>query len=190
MAISPENELTVRKALADTIATVPEAGFVQPSPLYCSSIEDFWAVHDPSIDTNDEIDAARIAGCWLYPLQFVDDFSSGCIDSPLVNVTYEAYLFRQYGLEREDENSMPVIFDSEVLLNHNLFVAAWLGIKAAFQGNRNIAGLPDGMFSLAKTTSTVQYAFIQNFAACEFVPGAAGFAVRLQQTVRLLLAPA
>jgi hypothetical protein len=188
MELTPEHELIIRKALADTLASIPELVFIIPSPLYCNDIPEFWATLDgENTDTKDEIETQTIAAAWLYPLQFVDDFSSGGIDSPLVRLTYEIYQFRQYGLEREDENENPDIFNSQVLKQHNLFVAGWLGIKAALQGNRNIAGVDPDVFATAKTTSVVQQELIQNLSVCNFVPGAVGFGVKLLETVELKL---
>jgi hypothetical protein len=188
MELTAEHELLVRKALAETLAGITELGYVIPSPLYCNDISEFWATLDgENTDTKDEIETQTIAATWLYPLQFVDDFTSGGNDSPLVRLTYEIYQFRQYGLEREDENQNPDIFNSQVLKQHNRFIAGWLGVKAAFQGNRNIASIDSEIFATAKTTSVVQLELIQNLAVCEFVPGIVGFAVKLQETIELKL---
>jgi len=178
-------EIIVREAIAAQAALVADVGYVTPSPLYFTDRADFWATLAASNNTRDEIDAGIIAGLWIYPLQFVDDFSSGGIDSPLVNLTYEMYLFRQYALEREDEGATPDLFESECLKQHNLFVKGWLGLKSSFQGKRTIAGLDPDIFVTVKTTSLVQNEFIANQAPCEFVPGAVGFAVRLQCTVEI-----
>jgi len=187
MALDRENELKCRKALADLIATVPEAGYVVPAARYSSGIEDFWAVADPTKDTRNELETSLIAATWVYPLIFSDDFTSGGHDSPLVRFSYEIYLFRQYGLEREDESETPIVFDSKVLKEHNDFIAAWLGIKEAFQREAVIAELDPAVFAERKTGPVVQIENIANQAVCEFVPGAVGYAVRLQETLRLKL---
>lgn len=187
MGLEAAQELTIRQALATTIDAIDEAGFVIPAPLYCNGIEEFWGTLDgTAINTKDEIEQGNVAACWIYPLQYSDDLTSSKPDSPLVNFTYEFYLFRQYGLEREDETATPEIFNSQVLKLHNKFVKAWLDIKTAFQGNRSL-GLDSGIFVQAITTSIVQPDFIQNQSQCEFVPGVVGFAVKLRETVRYKL---
>lgn len=180
-------ELIVRKAIANQAGLVASVGYVTPSPLYFSESADWWATTDAAKNTRKEIDQEPIAGLWIYPLQFVDDFTSGGQDSPLVNVIYEFYLFRQYALDRGDESDTPELFESQCLVQHNKFVEAWLGLKESFQGNRNIAGLDPEVFVTVKTSSLVQNEFIANQAPCEFVPGAVGFAVRLQCTVKVKL---
>jgi hypothetical protein len=187
MGLDAETELLVRRALAYTLTGIPAAGHVIPAPLYCNDIAEFWGTLAQVLNTKDDIETSSIAAVWLYPLQFVDDTSVGGADSPQIDLTYEFYLFRQYGLEREDENDRPDLFNSELLKSHNLFVRAWLDIKSAFQGNRNIAGLDPAIFAKAKTTSIVQGEFIQNLDLCEFVPGIVGFTVKLQETVKILL---
>lgn len=179
-------ELQIRKALALTIAAIPEAGFVIPAPLYCNDSSDFFATLDNTKDTKDEIELTDIAACWLYPIRFVDDLSSSKPDSPLVKLSYEIYLFRQYGLERVDETATPDVFNSQMLKLHNLFIKAFLDIKSAFQGNRNI-GLNTAIFAINQTTSVYQDQFIDNKAVCKFVPGIIGFAATLSQTVKIKL---
>lgn len=180
-------ELIVRKALADIVATVPEAGYVIPSARYCSDTSDYWAASDPAKVTRDSIETALIGSTWIYPVNFIDDFTSGGHDSPLVKITYELYLFKQYGLMRDDESDTPDVFSSKVLKEHNDFVAAWLGIKSEFQRESTIAGLDPELFAERKTTPIVQIENIVNQAICEFVPRAVGFAVRLQETVKIKL---
>lgn len=180
-------ELIIRKSLATTLASVTEAGFIQPSPLYCNDVSEFWATLDASNDTKDEIDQTIIACTWLYPILFEDVADAGCMDKPLIRLTYEAYIFRQYGLAREDETDTPDVFNSKVLANHNLFIAAWLGIKNALQGRRtmDMAGIGLTGFSSAFTNSVVQADDIQNQEICQFVNGIVGFSVRLRETVEL-----
>lgn len=181
------NELVLREAITTQAGLVANVGFVNPSPLYLNDRSEFWATFDNSKNTRDEIELNSVAGLWIYPFQFVDDFTSGGIDSPLVNLSYEMYLFRQYGREREDEDQPPEVFESMVLKQHNLFISAWLGLKSSFQGNRNVAGLDPLIFATVKTTSLVQNEFIQNQSPCEFIPGAVGFAVRMLEAVQVKL---
>ncbi len=184
MAITAANEKVVRKALAAIVETVPEAGYVIPSARYTSGREDYWASVDQTVDTKDEIETTLIAATWIYPVAFVDDFASGCFDAPLYNLTYEIYFFRQYGLMRADETAFPDVYDKKVLAQHNAFIAAWIGIKGAFQRRADIAGL-SADFVESITQPVVQVEPLANQVICEFVPGVVGFAGRLQETVRL-----
>jgi hypothetical protein len=185
MSLTADNELIVRKALADSIATVTEAGYVVPAPVFFNDRSDFWSTVDPKTTRND-IETSAIAATWLYPLEIEDDPLEGSDHSPLVKLTYEFDLFRSYAYTRGDESETPDVFGSEVLDAHNKFTKAWIDIKAAFQGKRNIANLPPNVFAIARTTSLVFPEFIQNRVNCLFIPGVQGFAVKMQETVELM----
>jgi hypothetical protein len=189
MAFTAEQQLQILQALTNTVATVPEAGVPIPTPLYCNDISEFWGTFDgDNKDTQEEIETTLIAATWIYPVQPIDDLTSSKPDSPEVNLTYELYQFRQYGLEREDENEMPDVFNKQILKQHSLFTKGWIDLKAEFQGNRNIDGLDyTNIFAKAQTTSLVFPERIQNLAVCDFVPGIVGFAVRMQETVKFKL---
>ena len=190
MSLDRENELLIRKALADIVGSVPEAGYVIPAARYCNGLEDFWASADlDEKNTRDEIDGALIAATWLYPLSFTDDFTAGiCKEKPLVRMVYEIYMFRQYGLMRQDETETPDVFSKKVLVQHNDFVAGWLGVKEAFQREANLGALDDSEYAEQKTTPVVQIEPIGNQVICEFIPGVIGFAVRLQESLKIRLA--
>lgn len=181
------SELLIRKALATTAASVTECGYIKPTAQYFSNVESFWATTDGTKDTRNEIETSLVAATWIYPVNFLDDFTSGGIDSPLINLRYEFYIFRQYAQIRADETDTPDVFDAKVLDQHNKFVAAWLGIKEQLQGIRNIAGLDTNVFVTAQTTSAEQTEDITNQAICEFIPNLVGYAVRLRASVRLKL---
>lgn len=185
MSLTAENELVIRKALDETIAGVTEAGYIVPAPIFFNDTADFWATVDPKTTQND-IETTPIAALWIYPLQPADNPEEGSDHSPLVDLTYEFYLFRSYAFTRADESDTPDIFGAAVLAAHNLFTKAWIDIKAAFQGKRNIAGLPPDVFAIARTTSLVFPEFIENRVPCQFIPGVLGFAVKMQETVELL----
>lgn len=189
MSLNEDNELLIREDLANIIGTVNRAGYVIPAARYCSGIEEFWTSTDEDKDTRDEIELSLIAATWIYPITVTDDFSVGiCKEKPLISLVYEIYMFRQYGLMRKDESDTPDVFGSKVLVQHNDFIAGWLGIKEEFQRDANLASLSGTVFVERKTTPVVQIEPIVNQAVCEFVPGAVGFAVRLQETVKLRLA--
>ncbi len=189
MSLSAEDELIIRRKLAETNGTVAEAGYVIPAPLYFNDRADFWATADPQT-TQKAIETGAIAACWIYPLLPTDADPEreglGSDHSPLVNLTYEMYLFRSYAFTRADETETPDVFGKTVLEAHNLFTKAWLDIKAAYQGKRNIAGLPADTFSVARTTSITFPSFIQNRVQCDFIPQVLGFAVRMRETVQLM----
>ena len=178
-------ELLVREHLADTVGLVPEAGYIKPAAHYFGGIADFWATTDPSKDTQKEIEQTLISATWIYPVNFLDESTGGaCDDKPLMHFDYEFYLFTGYGLLRADETESPDIFGSKVLVQHNKFITAWLGIKEEFQGKRNIPGLTG--YTSAKTSPVVQVEDIASMAECEFIPGAIGYAVRLRERASLL----
>jgi hypothetical protein len=185
MSLTSQHELIIRQALATSVDAIAEAGYVIPAPIFYNDRSDFWA-GNASKTTQNDIETSPIAGCWIYPLQPIDDTDQGSEHSPLVELTYEFYLFRSYAFTRADESLIPDDFGSKSLAAHNLFTKAWIDIKAAFQGKRNIAGLPDGMFAIARTTSLVFPQFIENRVPCQFIPGVVGFAVAMQETVELM----
>lgn len=180
------NEKLIRKAVADSVNVAIDARVI-PAALYLSGREDFIATFGPlDLDTRDEIEEMNIAACWVYPLQFADNTEDALRDNPQVNLTYEFYLFRQYDYERSDEAFTPDSYAAQRLKRHDDFIADWLGIRLEFIGNRNISGLPVGVFSKAQTTSILQAEAIENRVECEFIKGVFGFAVRLQETVEVL----
>lgn len=187
MGLDAANELIIRKALATTAGAIAACGYIKPAPQYFSGIEDYYATTDGTKDTQIEIETQLVSALWIYPMLFTDDFTSGGQDSPLINLEYEFYLFRQYGLMRADESSTPDVFDAKVLYQHNQFITAWLALKESFQGNRNIAGLDPSVFVTAQTTSLIQIEDINNQAVCEFIPGLVGYAVRLRTSVNIKL---
>ena len=183
MAFTKDDEKILRQALATTLEGVSNIGFVIPSRLRFNGIEEFWGTLDESKETKIDIETSIVAGCWVYPMHFTDDTTSSPPDSPQVSLDYEMYLFRQYGLERENEDEPDKIFEHQLLKLEDQFVEAWLGIKEEFQGNRNIAGIDSARFAKAKTSSIFQPEDIDDEAICRFVPGIVGFAVRLRETV-------
>ncbi len=185
MAITKDIELTIREALADTLETVTSIGKVIPAAHYFNGREDYWATVDVTKNTQKLIETTPIEACWIYPANFAD--TGGAADSPRISLSYEFYLFKQYGFERETESEIPSVdvFEEKVLKLHNAFIAAWLGIKGEFQRAASIAALSADDFAERKTNPVVQVEDIANQAICEFVPGVIGFAVRLRESVTL-----
>ena len=174
-------ELQIREALATTIATV--APHVIPSARYTSGYESFWSSVDPTKLTQYDIETNPVEAVWLYPIQFDDDFASGFADCPLVSLTYEIYVFYQYGDLRMDESATPDVFDKKVLEQHNKFIETWLGLKEAFQ---RVASLGLAGFTVIDSHPLIQAESIQNQVVCEFVPGVVGFSARLNETIKIL----
>ena len=185
MAITKDIELTVREALAETLKAVSSIGHIIPAAHYFNGKEDFWATVNTANNTQKEIETTPIEAVWLYPVNFAD--TAGAADSPRISLSYEMYLFKQYGLERETESEIPGVdvFNEKVLKLHNEFIEAWLGIKGEFQRTANIAGIDGDEWTERKTNPVVQVEDIANQAICEFIPGIIGFAVRLRETVTL-----
>lgn len=184
MAFTAENELEVRRHLATMVGNVPSAGYIIPSARYHSGIEDFWASVSSMKTTRDDVERSLIAATWIYPVSFLDIDNTGiCPDKPVIHVTYEFYIFRQYGMERLDESETPDVFDSKVLKQEALFNEAWWGIKAEFQRNANIPGV-DG-FITKKTKPVTMPEDASTQAVCEFIPMAVGYALRLRETVEI-----
>lgn len=188
MAITTADEQLIRRFIGiDKIGSISTSvGRIIPAPVYFAGKEDYWAtIESVSYDTQDEIDTNHIKFCAFYPKGFVD--RDGPVDSPLVELTYEIYLFSQYDLERSDENISPDAFNKKMLKAHNEFVGAFLELKETFQGWRNMGILDDAVYAIQQTTSLVQNQFIENRAQCRFIPGVVGHQVILDEPVRLKL---
>ena len=185
MALQPiekEHETAIRRHIAAILGGVSDIGYVIPATLYFNDIGEFWATLDPTADTADEIETKNIAACWFYPVRFSD---SDQTDSPLVQLVYELYLFRQFGLGRVNEDGVGDVFTSQILTLHEKFITAYLGIKAEFQRKANVAGLSDADFTRRQTTPVVQVESIDDEAICKFVPGVTGWAVRFEETIEI-----
>lgn len=183
MSLTPENELTVRRKLADKSASVPTIGFVLPAPIYFADKSDFWATVAP-LDTRTELETTPAKFCAIYPLAF-EDVPENRQDEPLIKFTYEFYLFHERTLERADESAAPDGFSKKLLKTHSDFVAAWLDLRAEFLGVQQLNLGPE--FSIAKTNSLTQRDEINNKAKCEFIPDIKGFEVRMQIVATILL---
>lgn len=186
--ITPEQELTVREALATKIATaVSGSGFeVMPSPVLFGGLEDYWAVVSPKT-TQKAIETAPVKLITMTFLGFADDPVEQGACGPLVRFQYGLNIFRQYSYLRADQTAMPDAFDKKMLVSHTEFVAAVLNLKEAFQGNRNLAELTTDDFSIRRTTSLQQSEEIDDREVCVYVPGVVGHQVRLDETVELML---
>lgn len=184
MSLSAENELTVRRAIADKLALAAEIGFVIPAPLYFNDKADFWATLSEKT-TRADIEKSLVKFCAVYPLQFEDVQTVTVSDEPLINLTYEFYLFHERNSERADETGAPDAFNRQLLKSHSDFIAAWLNARGEFLGKQYLTALDETVFVVRQTNSLSQIGFISNDAECEFVRGAKGFEVRMQLRAKI-----
>ncbi|MEO5859177.1 MAG: hypothetical protein ABIR33_09540 [Pyrinomonadaceae bacterium] len=186
--ITPEQELTVRRALATKIATaVSGSGFeVMPSPVLFGGLEDYWAVVDPKV-TQKLIETTAVKVITISFLGFADDPTEGSDHSPLTRFQYGFNIFRRYSYLRADQTATPDDFDKKLLVSHSEFMAAVLNLKAAFQGKNNLAELTGDDFAIKRTTSLQQADEVEDREECLYVPGVFGHQVRLDETVELML---
>lgn len=181
-----DHELTIRKALAEKLASVPEVGFILPTPIFFVDSADFWAgVNSLAVNTKDSIDRANIAFCAISLLKRVDSAKEGCGDNPFVRLTYNFHFFRGYSNERSDESYTPDAFLKATLKTYNQFVKAVLDAWTGFLGNQNIFELPDGIEG--NTTSLTQAEFVEEKTPCRYIPGVNGHQVNLQEIVEVLI---
>lgn len=183
MSFNPENELIVRRALAGKSGTVAEIGFVLPAPIYFADKDDFWANLAPK-DKRAELETTPVKFCAVYPVLF-EDLPENASDEPLIEFTYEFYLFHERTARRADETGEPDVFNKKLLKTHSDFVVAWLGLRTEFLG-RQMLNLGD-TFAVSQTNSLRQTDEINNDGRCEFVPGLRGFEVKSRLVAKILL---
>jgi hypothetical protein len=183
MSLTPENELTIRRKIADKAGSVEHIGFVLPAPVDFADKEDFWATVAPK-DTREALETTPVKFCAIYPLQSEDVPENGQSE-PLILLTYEFYLFHERTSARKDESAVPDVFNKKLLKTHSDFVAAWLDLRTEFLGRQQLN--LGAEFAVAQTNSLRQPDEIRNNAKCEFVPGIRGFEVRLRLDAKILL---
>ena len=189
MSLTLAQELIIRRALADKIATVAAVGYVIPSPIVFSGKEEFWStVNGSAVNTQKLIDQSPIKACWISFLGFLDSSQYGCEEEPQIKLSYRLDLFHQYEFTRVDETATPDEFNARLLLSHNEFVGALLDLRSEFLGRRNIAGLDPAEFEVKETTSLVQTENVKNNDFCEYIPGIKGHQIKLQEGLNILLA--
>jgi hypothetical protein len=184
MSLEIEQEMIIMRALAARAQNVTEAGYVIPCPMEFVDKADFWAAVDPKI-TQKAIETNDVAFCMLSILKEDDDPSAGCDDNPLIYLTVNFYLFREYSAERKDETDTPDAFLKKVLKNYLLFRAAWRNLKNQFQGLQPIPDLPDGV--VVNSNSLTQSAFADYKATCAVIPQIKGYSVNLQSKIEVII---
>src|SRR6185369_10958880 len=178
MSLTSEIELSIRKALAEKMANVTDAGHIIPTPVFFVEKADFFATVNP-LSTQDLIEETPAVFCCISLLKFEDSVKEGCADEPLVRLTYNFYFFRQYDLERADETNAPDDFLKKNLKSYNLFIKALLDARVEFLGVQNLisADFPDN-FDI-KTNRLVQEEFMVEKGKCQYIPRIFGHSVNL-----------
>jgi len=183
-----DNELTIRRALAEKVALVPEAGAVIPAPVFFRDTADFWAqINSLAVNTQKAIETSNPAFCCISLLKRVDSTKEGCADNPFIRLTYNFYFFRGYAEQREDESVNPDEFLKRNLKSYNTFVKAVLDCWTQFLGTQNIPSLPGGYEG--NSTSLTQPEFIDELQRCRYIRKDApeGHAVNLQSVIEVLI---
>jgi hypothetical protein len=187
MSLTAEIELAIRKAIAEKIANVADAGYVIPAPLYFADRADFFATVNPLV-TQKLIETTPVAFCCLSLLKFGDSRAEGCADEPLVRLTYNLYFFREYGFERADESLTPDEFLKKNLKSYNAFIKAILDARIEFLGLQYLvsAELPEN-FDVKSNSLVQEDEFIEENDKCRYVPKVKGHSVDMQATIQVLI---
>ncbi|HEX8289825.1 MAG TPA: hypothetical protein VF556_17720 [Pyrinomonadaceae bacterium] len=187
MSLTAEQELIIRKRLAEKCANVPEAGFIIPAPIFFKNKADFWAqINGLAVNTQRQIETTNIAFCCISLLQRVDSKKEGCPDNPLIRLTYNFYFYRGYDIEREDERETPDDFLKRTLKTYNLFVRAVMDVWNEFLGLQNVPEFPAEEMDV-NTNSMTQAEFISEKGSCRYIKGIEGHSVNLQSVVEVLI---
>lgn len=188
MSFTSDDELAIRKALANKIAIVPEAGAIIPAPVFFADRSDFWAqINSLAIIAQKQIETTNLAFCCISLLKRVDSIKEGCSDNPFIRLTYNFHFFRGYAEERSDESITPDEFLRRNLKSYNTFVRAVLDCWTQFLGVQAISGLPDGVE--ANSNSLEQAEFIDELGKCRYIRrgDVEGHSVNLQSVVEVLI---
>ncbi len=140
MSLSPENELTIRRAIAEKLAGISGVGFIIPAPIYFADKADFFnQISLVILNTQKLIETSLVKFCAVYPIRFEDVQTSNFSDEPEILLTYEFYLFHERNSARADESGIDS-FNKTILKTHNDFCAAYLRIREAFLGKQYLTG--------------------------------------------------
>lgn len=183
MSLSSVEELAIRKALADKFALAADAGYIIPAPVFFVDSADFFATVN-ALTTQKLIETTQIAFCSLSLRKFEDSLSEGCSDEPLIRLTYNAYFFREYDFEREDESLTPDEFLKKTLKSYNRFLKAIFAARTEFLGIQNLTAAVS--FDV-KTNSLIQEEFFGESEICRYIPKVRGHSADLQTIVEVLI---
>lgn len=184
MSLTAENELTIRAAVHAKCAAAEGIGDVLPSPIFFVDKADFFAAAAPQI-TKKAIETTVVNFCLITLLRFEDEnpVVEGCEDQPLVSLTYNLYLFRQYDFERVDETSVPDAFNKKLLKAERDFLKTFFGLRNIFLGNQTLEGLPANF--AVSGNSAAQSEFLGVAAECRYIPDIIGFSADLQTKIEV-----
>jgi hypothetical protein len=172
-------ELIVREWIVGRVAAATTLARIVPAPIVFVDKADYLATHLglTAPTTAKAIVQSHVAAAWIYLKGATDDPTTPA-HSPLTTWPYECYLFSEASLERADESLVgPDDFLKLTLRRHNEFVANFVNLKEALQGEINIPGLTG--YATAKTLPVKVREEIQHDTDCEFVRGVRGDSVRL-----------
>lgn len=187
MSVTAEQELTIAKGLAAKITEASDvSGYVFPCPIFFVDKADFWATVN-ALTNRRNIEQTVAAYVIVSLLKRDDDLTEGCLDNPLVNLTYNFQLFRQYGYTRADESSSPDDFLKKNLQSYLDFKKALLEIWEEFLGIQDLPDMPDGV--TAQTNALTQDEYIQENAPSGYFmkDEIKGFVVNLQCVVNVVI---
>lgn len=184
MSLSGEDELNIRRAIAEKVAGVPGVGFVIPSPVSFVEKADFFATFDPKL-TQKEIETTNIQFCAISFLKFEDVPEEGCEDEPMIALIYNLHVFSEYDFERADESGTPDSFLKGVLKSERAFLNALFAIRQEFLGIQPLDNLPDGY--TGETNSVEQQDFAEEKERSRLVGSTDGFFADLTLRVEILI---
>lgn len=186
MALSRENRQIILKAIFDKTTPIISVGYVLPTPQIFEDAADFWALNNPML-TEKEIKTTPVAFVMISRKRFEDEdpIEEGCEENPLTFYDYNFRLFRQVFPARVDQTLTLDDFLKRLNSSYELFCDAIDELKAAFQGEQPIDGLPSGFY--VATHSLTQDDYNQDIVDCEEVPGIKGFYADLQSKVEVLI---
>ena len=182
MNLTGEQELLIRRKVAEKIDAIDIDWFVVPSPIAFTDKADFWNVLNPKL-TQKEIERTFINAVWISYLRFEDDIDDGCgEENPVTVLYYRLHIFCEYGFSRVDE---PDDFLKRVLVREREFMNFVFAVRQEFLGETDLDDLPDEI-EYAKTQNLEQTDFADDRADTEYVGGVEGFTADMTLQVRAM----
>lgn len=183
--MTPEQELTIRKNIGDTLLSITELERVELAPIEFASSSDFWA-SDESVDydTLEELDQHSVFCAWLCFRGFTD-LEDGDENAPTVNYLYDLYIFAQADFERANELTTGDQLQRLMYKTYNKFVASIIAIKEAYQGRITISDLDSADFTDRVTLPISTQEEVQELVECRFIPLITGYSTTLRLTAQV-----
>lgn len=159
---------TIKKALADTLATVPGIGEIIPAKMVFPSKAAYWAAVN-ALTTQKAIETQSAAFCMVglsVPRVPVDEFNE-----KVFNMVFEIRAFREAFDTRVDESTTPDAFNKKLFASEDTFDAAMVNLGYVFREEITIGGLGAG---LTATILPVEADGGIEFGEPDFFPGVFG----------------